>query len=115
MTLFVIFGLVKSPDNTTAPRSPSLRGGHHSRVPGIPSEPLDTLLPETKEGAAHCRPYYITQVILLLLLTYYHNNNYYYYYHFINQPLILNMDTGTFPPWSAVTKQVRRLQIYVYY
>ena len=48
-------------------------------------QPLNTLLPVTKETEApHCRPYYLTQQLQLSLDT----------------------DTARVPPWAAVTKQV---------
>ena len=69
-------------DDVNCYRSPSLRGRHHSKVPDISNQPLDTLLPETKDDQPHCRPYYLTKFVQLSLA-----------------------DTD-FPPWNAVSKQV---------
>ena len=44
-------------------RSPSLRGSHHSEVPSITNQPLNTLLPLTKDQVPHPQPFYVTQVI----------------------------------------------------
>ena len=45
-------------------RSASLRGQHHSRVPDISNQPLNTLLPILKYGYSHPDPYYITQNVV---------------------------------------------------
>ena len=64
-------------------RAPSLRGHHHSKIPDINNQPLNTLLPETRDNIQHVRPYYLTQFIKISLAEIY------------------------LPPWSAVTKQVK--------
>lgn len=58
-----------------------MRGRHHSKVPDISQQPLNTLLPETKDENPHPRPYYLTQFVQI------------------------SLKEGELPPWSSVTKQ----------
>lgn len=53
-------------------------------MPGIANQPLNSLLPETKDDHPHCRPYYLTKFVQIAI-----------------------SDTD-YPPWSAVTKQNER-------
>ena len=62
-------------------RSPSLRGSKHSKIPDIANQPLNTLLPATKDDSPHSHPFYLTRTAVLSI-------------------------GDDRPPWDAVTKQV---------
>jgi len=57
---------LQSLPTSTTDRSPSLRGSHHSKVPIIPTQPLNTLLPVVHHGVGpHPQPFYLTQAVVL--------------------------------------------------
>ena len=66
-------------------RSPSLRGSKHSKIPDIANQPLNTLLPATKDDSPHTHPFYLTRAAVLSI-------------------------GDDRPPWDAVTKQVGERQ-----
>ncbi|XP_059092890.1 uncharacterized protein LOC131888121 [Tigriopus californicus] len=53
--------------NGNGSHSASLRGSHHSRVPEIPNQPLNTLLPQLDNDTEHPLAYYVTQNVVLKL------------------------------------------------
>ena len=57
--------LEELPDSDRKPSGISLRGANHAKIPDIANQPLNTLLPITRDEVAHSQPYYITQVEVL--------------------------------------------------
>merc|ERR1711962_1545689 len=55
------------PDSDRKPSGISLRGANHAKIPDIANQPLNTLLPITRDEVAHSQPYYITQSTVLQL------------------------------------------------
>ena len=54
--------LEELPDSDRKPSGISLRGATHAKIPDIANQPLNTLLPITRDDVPHSQPYYITQV-----------------------------------------------------